>query len=1040
MTRRPLLLEPVERAMTWGSETWLDSTQEGGLARIAGAPEPATLKELVRLHPEVLGRWSRLLFGEGLPLFVKVLRTDFPPFVHVGFCRDVDRGEFLSWLETEQDLLRELRGALALHDEATFSTFQRAYSSWAASEAAHRWTGADIEPETIMARTILPFLPGWTEAKLAARAQALRANRAKIVSVMNEVNLRMEEGNLLLTRAGLPHSIFGLSHQTHPPDHAMEGLQVLFAQFRRRLAEGAGDDALEAAAVGAGLSSLRPWNAGAPKNEAWLPVTMDGRLVLVEPQQTSDVTYSFADFYTPFTWKGGLVFRKGDPESGLGRSSLASLLDSLLLSRTDLDSIRGRPQPRPSGPGAERAALFSLVDDPERWPFFTVREVVLEGSDGTEARWLGRHAEGAFQHVVVAEGRVRLSYPGAEPLSLTPRSPAFVPATAPGDYLLSSTGPARVLLFSVPVPQDVASRKAVPMPVPGSRPAFLEETPRPLAFGTSGLRGLVTDITDLEAYVNTKGFMRFALKNGDARPGGPVAVAGDLRPSTGRILAAVARAIRDSGLSVQHAGRIPTPALTSYAIEHGRPSVMVTGSHIPFDRNGIKFNRSGGEVLKSDEAAILAEVAEVRAEEYARAKGETPFDAQGMLGAASEKELPPVSREARDAYLRRYLGLFPARCLAGLRAGVYQHSAVGRDILVEVLGGLGAEVFPTGRSESFVALDTENVSEEQLDRLDAMARGLASAHGAVHAIVSTDGDSDRPLLAAVLRGGRTDEKGRIIRFYGGDILGLLVAHFLKAGAVAVPISSNDAVDRFFEGRGVTLAKTRIGSPYVIQAMKDLGTGGAHGRVVGWEANGGFLTGSPLDLYGGILRPLPSRDALLPLLSALLASKESGLPLEELFERLPKRESRAGLLDNFSREVALLMEKRFSPSDPEAVEVAFSDGRVTVADGSGVMRLLPLDGPLAAEMEAKRAELEGYFSHADGFGRVKRINVLDGVRVYFEGGDVAHMRPSGNAPQLRAYSNADTALRAEAIVALCLREPGGIFRRMEAALKDSPQER
>ncbi|MCB0384946.1 MAG: hypothetical protein KDD43_06105, partial [Bdellovibrionales bacterium] len=30
-------------------------------------------------------------------------------------------------------------------------------------------------------------------------------------------------------------------------------------------------------------------------------------------------------------------------------------------------------------------------------------------------------------------------------------------------------------------------------------------------------------------------------------------------------------------------------------------TIMVTGSHIPDDRNGIKFNLSDGEILKHDE-------------------------------------------------------------------------------------------------------------------------------------------------------------------------------------------------------------------------------------------------------------------------------------------------------------------------------------------------------------------------------------------------------------------------------------------------------
>ena len=39
-----------------------------------------------------------------------------------------------------------------------------------------------------------------------------------------------------------------------------------------------------------------------------------------------------------------------------------------------------------------------------------------------------------------------------------------------------------------------------------------------------------------------------------------------------------------------------------------------------------------------------------------------------------------------------------------------------------------------------------------------------------------------------------------------------------------------------------------------------------------------------------------------------------------------------------------------------------------------------------------------------------------MRLFFAGGDVAHLRPSGNAPQLRIYANADTQQRADEIVA------------------------
>jgi phosphomannomutase len=74
----------------------------------------------------------------------------------------------------------------------------------------------------------------------------------------------------------------------------------------------------------------------------------------------------------------------------------------------------------------------------------------------------------------------------------------------------------------------------------------------------------------------------------------------------------------------------------------------------------------------------------------------------------------------------------------------------------------------------------------------------------------------------------------------------------------------------------------------------------------------------------------------------------------------------------------------------------------------------------------------FFTAALGFDDIVRINVLDGVRVYFRNGDVAHVRPSGNAPQLRIYANSDSQARADQIVELGLREPDGILRQLERA--------
>ncbi|MET0502475.1 MAG: phosphomannomutase, partial [Candidatus Binatia bacterium] len=95
-----------------------------------------------------------------------------------------------------------------------------------------------------------------------------------------------------------------------------------------------------------------------------------------------------------------------------------------------------------------------------------------------------------------------------------------------------------------------------------------------------------------------------------------------------------------------------------------------------------------------------------------------------------------------------------------------------------------------------------------------------------------------------------------------------------------------------------------------------------------------------------------------------------------------------------------------------------------------------DAPLAASATEKwqqsKATLARFFTAALGFDDVVRINVLDGVRIYFHNGDVAHVRPSGNAPQLRIYANSSSQARADQIVELGLREPDGILRQLERA--------
>jgi phosphomannomutase len=315
--------------------------------------------------------------------------------------------------------------------------------------------------------------------------------------------------------------------------------------------------------------------------------------------------------------------------------------------------------------------------------------------------------------------------------------------------------------------------------------------------------------------------------------------------------------------------------------------------------------------------------------------------------------------------------------------------------------------------------------------LEEFAAAAEARGRPLHAIVSTDGDSDRPLVTAVLPAAELHPGGRRVRFLPGDLLGIVVAQYLHADAAAVPISANDAVERRLRERKVLLEKTKIGSPYVVSALDELRRAGTHARLVGWEANGGFLTGSDIPLTTGTLIALPTRDSTLPILANLFAAAEQRIGLATLWNRLPARFGRAGLLDNVPVAVSqAILAHPIPPGD--VIEVEFDrTGRVFDRSRPGTVPT-PLAEPAIADWQRCKATLMRFFTPALGFDDIVRINVLDGVRVYFRNGDVTHVRPSGNAPQLRIYANSDSQARADQIVELGLCEPDGILRQLERA--------
>lgn len=456
-----------------------------------------------------------------------------------------------------------------------------------------------------------------------------------------------------------------------------------------------------------------------------------------------------------------------------------------------------------------------------------------------------------------------------------------------------------------------------------------------LKFGTSGLRGLVTELGDDVCRAYTLAFLKHLQSRHDVPADGLLLVGHDLRASSPRIAAACISAARAFGMRVENCGALPTPALAFRALSLHVPAIMVTGSHIPDDRNGLKFYRPDGEIDKSDEAGILAFL-------------DLDQPAPPASGEAA------LSQEALSRYVARCASLLPQGALAGRRIGVYQHSSVARDIMVDILREAGAEAIGVGRSDVFVPVDTEALRPEDIAFAEKTCRELK-----LDALVSTDGDADRPLIA--------DENGNFLR---GDMVGLLTARFLGADAVVTPVTSNTSIEHcgFFDH----VYRTRVGSPYVIEGMGRAGSDGCR-TIVGFEANGGVLLGTSVTVGGNPLDALPTRDAMLPILSVLGMAAREGLSLSGLVAGLPARFTASGRLEH-----------------------------VPAEESSAFLKSLE-------NAEAMR----GFFVDA---GSIRDSDRIDGTRVVLASGELVHYRASGNAPELRCYTEAASKERAAELLA------------------------
>lgn len=148
-----------------------------------------------------------------------------------------------------------------------------------------------------------------------------------------------------------------------------------------------------------------------------------------------------------------------------------------------------------------------------------------------------------------------------------------------------------------------------------------------------------------------------------------LAVGTDSRLSGPALKDAFIKGITETGLEIYDCGLASTPAMFMTTVDGDRPvtaGVMITASHLPFNRNGIKFFVKEGGLEKKDIAAILA--------------------------IASKNQLPvyrPGGKVERIDFMARYTSHLVEYIRGEVKASDFEHPLSGMHIIVDAGNGNG---------------------------------------------------------------------------------------------------------------------------------------------------------------------------------------------------------------------------------------------------------------------------------------------------------------------------------------------------------------
>jgi len=312
--------------------------------------------------------------------------------------------------------------------------------------------------------------------------------------------------------------------------------------------------------------------------------------------------------------------------------------------------------------------------------------------------------------------------------------------------------------------------------------------------GSSGFRGIaLKEVTP-----------SFCLAMGEAISSlspGKHAVGHDVRFSSPLLATALALGLNAGGSDVKCIGLAPTPALAFYS-RGNSGGAMVTASHNPPEYNGVKlFDKKGASISLSKYLKIAAMIPR------SDAHGNRPIGSIRQGGGLIDyADAVAAAGRTRKGWK---VGLDPGNGSTTLTADMI-YRAIG-------IRAKSINVAPDG---SFPGRGPET-SEDALGGLSDLVRSKGLDVG-----FAFDGDGDR--LAIV------DERGKQID--QDTALAFSLARSIKGrkGSVVVNVDTSAIVDYAVEAVGGRVIRSKVGDPYVLEAMMK------HRSMAGGETCGAWI--------------------------------------------------------------------------------------------------------------------------------------------------------------------------------------------------------